>query len=72
MSTALRGQGGGTELLPPPRQSEFFRKHSDLTQRIGPAPDAVASDLEATEKALLNAPGNWAPSFSTGSPGTRP
>jgi hypothetical protein len=35
---------------------EFFRKRGDLMERIGPAPDAVASDLETTEKALLNAP----------------
>jgi hypothetical protein len=35
---------------------EFFRKRGDLMERIGPAPDAAASDLETTEKALLNAP----------------
>ncbi|GCB52081.1 hypothetical protein [Streptomyces sp. NL15-2K] len=35
---------------------EFFRKRSDVMQRIGPAPDTVASDLETTERALLNAP----------------
>lgn len=35
---------------------EFLREWGDLMQRVGPAPDAVTSDLEATEKALLNAP----------------
>ncbi|WP_405616796.1 hypothetical protein [Streptomyces sp. NBC_00076] len=35
---------------------EFFRKRGDLMKRIGPAPDSVTTDLERTEKALLNAP----------------
>lgn len=35
---------------------EFFREWDDLMTRIGPAPEAVTSDLDATEKVLLNAP----------------
>jgi hypothetical protein len=40
-------------------------------ERIGPAPDAAASDLETTEKALLNAPCELGAEFSTRSPGTQ-
>ncbi|MGA5603139.1 hypothetical protein ACPCUF_19150 [Streptomyces griseoincarnatus] len=35
---------------------EFLRERGDVTRRIGPVPDAVASDLETAEQALLNAP----------------
>ncbi|MGA5262782.1 MULTISPECIES: hypothetical protein [unclassified Streptomyces] len=35
---------------------EFLRERGDVMRRIGPVPDAVASDLETAEKALLNAP----------------
>ncbi|MGQ5225095.1 hypothetical protein ACW69C_22490 [Streptomyces sp. MN3] len=35
---------------------EFLRERGDVMRRIGPLPDAVASDLETAEQALLNAP----------------
>ncbi|MGA5374397.1 hypothetical protein ACPCSD_25475 [Streptomyces griseoincarnatus] len=35
---------------------EFPRERGDVMRRIGPVPDAVASDLETAEQALLNAP----------------
>ncbi|WPW20406.1 hypothetical protein [Streptomyces sp. HNS054] len=34
---------------------EFPRERGDVMRRIGPVPDAVASDLETAEQALLNA-----------------
>ncbi|MCA2199562.1 hypothetical protein ACWDLL_26295 [Streptomyces griseoincarnatus] len=35
---------------------EFLRERGDVMRRIGPVPDAVASDLGTAEQALLNAP----------------
>jgi hypothetical protein len=35
---------------------DFFQRWGDLMKRIGPAPDAVTSDLKRTEEALLNTP----------------
>jgi hypothetical protein len=35
---------------------EFLARWGDLMKRIGPAPEAITSDLKRTESALLNAP----------------